>query len=327
MIEDITERKRAEARMEQLAQYDALTGLPNRSLFRDRLGAAMARAERNETMIARHVHRPRPLQGSERHARTQGAGDEVLQVAAGRLKDVLRKTDTVARLGGDEFTILLENIAHVDEVSQVAERIKEGVLRADRARGARDLHERRAWASRSIRSMATIVDALLQMADAAMYHAKKMGRNKYEFYAPEMNARAGERLKMEGLLRRALERGEFVLHYQPKVEIARPGGIVGVGSAVRWDASRARAGRRRRISSRSPKRPASSMPIGEWVLRTACADSRSWQDAGLTRRSRSPSISRRASCARKTWWRRSSRVLRETGLRAAAASSSRSPKA
>jgi diguanylate cyclase (GGDEF)-like protein/PAS domain S-box-containing protein len=277
VIEDISGRKQVQEQVTYFAQYDSLTALPNRALFRDRLSSAIARARRQDhqvVLIFLDLDRFKEVNDALGHT----AGDEVLQAAAGLLKASLRETDTIARLGGDEFTVILENVAQLKDVVTVAEKLKQAFA------GSLTIHGREVTISISMGIAlyphdGTDVEALLKAADIAMYEAKKAGRNTYEFYAPAMNAVADDRLEMAALLRHALERQEFVLHYQPKVETAS-GKVVGVEALVRWNSS-----------ERGLVAPADFIalaeqtglivPIGEWVLETACAQSMAWQARGL----------------------------------------------
>ena len=275
--EDITERKRAEEQLKQLAQYDSLTGLPNRSLFRDRLSMTMARARRSGRILALmflDIDRFKEINDSLGHT----IGDEVLQATAGLLRQCLRDVDTIARLGGDEFTIVLENLTHADQAAFVAQKIQKTLADPIVLQG-REVFVTASIGITLYPGDAADFDTLLQAADIAMYRAKEEGRNTYAFYAREMNARAAERLKMENLLRHAIERQELLLHYQPKVSV-RTGQVVGAEALCRWNS--------KELGSVPPgefiplaEKSGLITPIGEWVLRTACAQNKAWQDEGL----------------------------------------------
>ena len=275
---DITKRKQAEERLAHLAEYDALTGLPNRSLFLDRLLVAINKAERNRQMAALmfiDLDRFKEINDTLGHA----TGDKVLKGAAVVLAASLRHSDTVARLGGDEFTIILENVVDVDQVTTAAEKIKLALSKPILTQGGQDIFVSASIGITLYPLDANNVDALLQTADVAMYHAKAEGRNTYEFYAPALNQQAAGRLHMEGLLRRALEREEFVLHFQPKVQM-KSGRIIGMEALIRWNS--------KELGLVSPgqfiplaEKSGLIVSIGEWVLRTACTQNKAWQDQGF----------------------------------------------
>ena len=276
VIEDISERKRAEERLMYLAQFDALTGLPNRSLVRDRLALAIARAKRNDQMVGvmfldlDNFSEVNDLLG---HA----AGDRVLQTAAALLSASLRDVDTLGRLGGDEFTIVLENITGEDQVGTVAEKLKKVFAEPIVVEG------REIFVSASVGIAlyphgGESVDALLQSADVAMYHAKGQGRNVHAFASPTITAEASERFEMVALLRRAMEREEFKLHYQPIVDLGSRD-IIGAEALIRLDSPE------HGLISPAKFVPLAEstgliVPIGEWVLKTACLEAKNWQVQG-----------------------------------------------
>jgi diguanylate cyclase (GGDEF)-like protein/PAS domain S-box-containing protein len=278
VLRDLTERKKSAERVAYLAQYDTLTGLLNRNLFRDRLSLAMARARRGGQMLALmfiDLDRFKEINDTLGPA----TGDKVLQAAALLLKKSLREIDTVARLGGDEFTVILENITDADHVSTIAEKIKQALAGPIISEGGNDVFITGSIGITLFPNDADDIEALLQAADVAMYKAKEEGRNTYAFYAPELNAQAAGRMRMEGLLRRALERDEFVVHYQPKVDV-QSGRITGMEALIRWNS--------KELGLVSPgqfipiaEKSGLIVPIGEWILKAACVQNKACQDRGF----------------------------------------------
>ncbi len=272
-----TQQRAAEQRLVELAQYDALTGLPNRALFHDRLAQAIARAHRSERRIALlflDLDRFKEINDSLGHE----AGDRVLQEAGARLRRHLREGDSVARLGGDEFTVILEDVESTEQVHEVAKKL----LRA--------FAEPMAFAGRDLFVTLSIgialyprdgddADSLLKHADTAMYEAKSEGRDNLQFYAAAMSAAAHERRSLEGSLRQALERGEFVLHYQPVVRLAS-GEISSVEALLRWQHPHQGLVPPGRFIG-AAEQNGLIVPIGAWVLQEACAQAARWQAAGL----------------------------------------------
>ncbi len=309
VVQDITERRETQERLNYLAYYDALTGLPNRSLLLDRLRQAMIESERHDRLAAvlfLDLDRFKLVNDTLGHE----AGDVLLKIAASRLSACVRAGDTVARLGGDEFTVVLANVAHVDDTGRVARKILDTFAAPFQIAG------QELFVSPSIGITLfpfddTDAEALLKNADAAMYHAKDSGRNTFQFFTPELNQRTVRRLGLETALRHALERGEFQLHYQPQVDLAS-GAITGVEALIRWQ--------RPEIGLVSPlefiplaEETGLIVPIGDWVLRTACAQSRAWQQAGL------PALRMSVNIAPRQFQQQDlaevvTRILRETGL-------------
>jgi diguanylate cyclase (GGDEF)-like protein/PAS domain S-box-containing protein len=274
---DVTERKRAEERLSYLAHRDALTNLPNRMLLQDRLRQALVQANRTGTPVALmflDLDRFKAINDTLGHV----TGDLLLQAVAERVAACVRESDTVARLGGDEFTVVLTNLAQAQDAAKVAQKILDTLAKPFLLGG----HELFITASIGITIYPTDesdIDGLLKNADAAMYRAKAQGRNMFQFYTEEMNARALERLTLENSLRHALERNEFLLHYQPQIDL-RTGRISGVEALLRW--------RHPGLGLVSPSRflPIAEdtgliEPIGEWAIRAACIQSQAWQAAGL----------------------------------------------
>jgi len=288
-VEDITERKRYQAELEFQATHDALTGLPNRGLLEDRLRQAIGYAHRNGSLVAVafiDLDRFKVINDSLGH----GSGDEVLMRVSRRIRGALREIDTVARQGGDEFVVVLAEQPTVESVVAVVERIIEEVAQPVTIDG-RELYVTCSVGIALYPTDGGDVTTLLRNADAAMFSAKERGRNSFQFYAPNMNALALERLAMEGSLRRATEREEFEVHYQPRVDI-RSKQIVGMEALVRW-----------RDAELGFVPPAKFIPvaeeanlinqIGEQVLRAACRQAREWVDLGFDGLSVSVNLSAR----------------------------------
>jgi diguanylate cyclase (GGDEF)-like protein/PAS domain S-box-containing protein len=276
VLVDISERKQQE-RIEYLAHFDVLTGLPNRSLLLDRLTQALSTAQRHATQVAvlfLDLDHFKDVNDTLGHA----AGDLLLQAVAHRLRRCVRKVDTVARVGGDEFVLVLPDVSSAEQAAVVAENVMWSMSESFVIEG----HPLRVLASVGISIYpddGADIDTLLKNADAAMYHAKNSGRNNYQFFTEDMNARALEAMAMENRLRYALEHGELKLFYQPQVELAS-GRIVGAEALLRWH-----------HPERGWLAAAKFLPvaeerglivqIGEWALGAACIQNRAWQDAGL----------------------------------------------
>ncbi|MCX7176751.1 MAG: EAL domain-containing protein [Proteobacteria bacterium] len=277
IFKDVTERKREEENLIRNAQYDTLTGLPNGVLFLDRLEHSVSSAIRHERMVGvlfidiDHFKIVNDTFG-------RAVGDTVLVEASQRLLGCLRDGDTVARLGSDEFVLLLDELEREDDIEPLAERIMAGMVKAFLIEG----HE--IYVSASIGASIFPRDgedgpALIRNADMAMYRAKQYGRNIFQVFSEEMQSNIAHRMTLEANLRRALERDEFVLHFQPQLSLTN-GRIVGAEALIRW-----------RHPELGVVPPAQFIPlaeesglieaIGEWVIDTACRQVKLWQDEGL----------------------------------------------
>lgn len=274
---DISERKEAEQRIEYQAYHDALTGLPNRMLFKDRLSVGIARANRKGVGLAvmfLDLDHFKIVNDTLGHT----VGDRLLQGVSERLKESLREEDSVSRLGGDEFTLMVVDLGVEDDAVRIAQKVLDAIALPFRV----DEHELFVTTSIGIALYpqdGTDPDTLLKNADSAMYRAKELGRSNYQLCTPAMNARAAERLSMEHGLHLALERNELELHYQPQVALDA-NRVVGMEALIRWrHPSRGLIGPAEFIPIAEDARLI--FPIGDWVLREACARVKTFHDAGL----------------------------------------------
>jgi diguanylate cyclase (GGDEF)-like protein/PAS domain S-box-containing protein len=282
VVRNVTERKRAERRIRYLARYDALTKVPNRMQFQHLLQQAIARANRNKTSLALlylDMDRFKEINDTFGHA----AGDRTLEILTERLTRSLPQETVIGRLAGDEFAMFIDDLAaDADNRGTVAQLARTVLAEIGRAF---QLQEHEVFLTASIgvafcpRDADNVID-LIRNADAAMYHSKQNGGNSFAFYSPEMNAAAVERLMLKSKLRRSLERDEFVVHYQPKVDL-RDGRIVGAEALLRW-----------RLPGHGDIPPSLFIPlaeetnlileVGEWVLNRVCQDYRELQQTVTT---------------------------------------------
>ena len=300
IFSDITDRKRAEGRIHHLAFYDALTNLPNRTLFNRLLEQALSESKRLDihgAILFIDLNRFKPINDTLGH----GIGDQVLQEVANRFRTALRGSDVVSRVGGDEFVVGLFDVGKRERAATAAQKL----LSALDVPIVVDGMELRVGAAIGISIYPDDggdTETLLRLADIAMYRAKKNGPDAYVFYSQDMNQRAKDRLSLESQLRRGVERGEMLLYYQPKVSIPT-GKIIGAEALVRW-----------KHPERGMVPPGDFIPIAEetglivqisaWVLEEACRQAKQWKDEGLpvvriainlSARDFSPGLSKRVS--------------------------------
>ena len=279
--EELAESAYAARRMAQqmthLAEHDALTGLPNRLLLNDRVGQSVKLAQRNMCQVAllfldldgfKHIN------DSLGHA----IGDKLIQSIATRLTDCLRAPDTISRLGGDEFVVLLPEVRQPEDAAITAKRLLR-TLGEGHYIGGHDLHVTTSIGVSVYPDDGLDAETLIKNADTAMYQAKENGHHSYQFFTPAMNVRAVERQSIEEHLRRALERRELTLHYQPKINLGTAA-ITGVEALIRWTHPT------RGVVPPVQFIPVAEdcgliLPIGAWVLREACAQARAWTAAGM----------------------------------------------
>jgi diguanylate cyclase (GGDEF)-like protein/PAS domain S-box-containing protein len=306
---DITARKLAEERVQYLAYYDALTGLPNRTLLQDRLAKALAGARRRKDKVAilfLDIDRFKDINDSLGHS----FGDLLLQEVAEGLKRFTRELDTVARLGGDEFLIVLTSVKDIADAAVAAERIVK-VMTAEFVVQGHSLSIGCSVGISIFPEHGADGESLIKNADAAMYSAKENGRNRFQFFTEDMNAQVVERLTLENSLRLALDKKELFLVYQPQMDIAT-GRITGLEALLRWqhpDLGLVPPDRFIRIAENSGL----IVPIGEWVVRTACRQARKWQDEGLPAVSVAVNVSA-VQFRQEGFCELIRRVLHETGL-------------
>jgi diguanylate cyclase (GGDEF)-like protein/PAS domain S-box-containing protein len=321
IVRDISDRKRSEEQITYIAYHDTITDLPNRHFLKDRLQQALASAKQHKRVVAVLFL---DLDNFKRINDTFGhdVGDNLLKSVADRLAKYVRKSDTiaridteeshttVARLGGDEFTLLLTEISNIQSASKVAQRILD-LFRHPFIVGNNEMFITTSIGISLYPDDGEDVDTLLKNADRAMYYAKDQGRNNFQFYTESMNIVTIERIAMENSLRKALDRKELQVYYQPQLDISS-GKIIGAEALLRW------------LHEEKGLLPPSTfipmaeetgliVPIGEWVLRTACAQNKAWQDAGFAPIYVTVNISS-AQFKQKTFLETVARLLNDTGL-------------
>jgi diguanylate cyclase (GGDEF)-like protein len=271
------------------AHHDALTGLPNRLIFNECLNQALARAKRKRGMLSvmfLDLDHFKLINDTMGH----NLGDLLLMEVAERIRQTLREGDTIARQGGDEFLVLLPEINDEQEVVSVTERIL-GVFTHPILLEGNEVYMSTSIGISLYPNDGTEMETLVKQADTAMYYAKEQGKNNYQFYTAGLNIKANQLLSTENSLRKALARGEFILHYQPQVDI-ESGCIVGLEALIRWNSAE------QGIVPPFSFIPIAEetgliLPIGEWVLRTACVQNKAWQEQGYPHLRMSVNISAR----------------------------------
>ena len=311
MVSDISERKQAEQRIAQLANHDTLTNLPNRDLLRDRIRQALIQADRNDgqgAVLFIDLDQFKAINDSMGH----DMGDLLLKQVAERLVSSLRSQDTVARQGGDEFIVVLPSIANARDAGSVAQKLLDALLLPYRIEG-RELHISASIGIAVFPGDGEDADTLLKHSDTAMYHAKEAGRNNCQFFARQMNQLVAEKQALGTFLHHALERDELLLHYQPIVDMAS-GKLAGLEALLRWQHPEQGLIPPLKFIPLAEE-TGLIVPIGEWVLRSACMQLKAWQDQGYDVPRLAINLSVK-QFRQKTLTQTIARILGETGVEA-----------
>jgi len=275
---DISSMKQWESRLDHLAHHDGLTDLPNRLLLLSTLELSIARAKRNRAagaVLFLDLDRFKNVNDSLGHA----AGDDLLIKVANRIRENLRASDMVARFGGDEFAVLLENLADPGEAHRIAQALIDRLEQPFRLESGPEVYVSASIGISLFPNDSEAADTLIQHADAALYMAKEGGRGTYRYYDAALTLAAHSRLETEARMRRALERNEFVLHYQPLISLA-DGRVTGVEALVRWHTPEQELVMPRQFIDLAEE-TGFIIPLGEWILHAACAQMKAWQDRGI----------------------------------------------
>ena len=274
---EIAERQEAEKKIVKLATLDTLTTLPNRALFSQRLNQAIEQSHNRNDSLAIMLFDLDNFK-TVNEVFSHQYGDKLLIQTAERLRSCMRETDIISRLGEDEFVILIENLKHVDQITIIAEKILDSISKPYKL-GSQDIFITASMGISIYPENGKSPDILLNNADSALYSAKLLGKNNYQFSSPEMTKKAIERINLGVNLKLALERNEFVIHYQPQVNLINQK-IIGIEALLRWNKSDKGLIFPDQIIPIAEE-TGLIIPIGEWVIRTACEQLKTWEKKGL----------------------------------------------